>query len=425
MNPVLLKPGSDRRSHVVLLGRPHGELVAGEFATGRRHLAETAFAAFAHLRTRYDVVVCEGTGSPTEINLRGGDYVNMGLARRAGMPVLVVADIDRGGAFAAMYGTLALLDAADQALLAGWIVNKFRGDPALLAPGLDQIAAVTGRPVLGVLPWLTDVWLDSEDALAVAGWTGRNTGTLSVAVVRFPRLSNATDVDALAIEPGVAVTVTADPDTVAAADVAVLPGTRATVADLGWARSRGIVDAVRARAVAGRPVLGICGGYQMLAERIDDQVESRAGVVEGIGLLPVAVTFGPDKHLGRPTGSWRGHRVEAYEIHHGVATTTDPTLEPFLDGWRRGALWGTTWHGAFENDGFRRAWLAAVAEQAGVGWAPDPSATGFAAHRTAMLDRLADAVAEHLHTEALLRLIEHGPPPGLRFIPPGASWEIA
>ena len=426
MNPVLLKPGTDRRSHVVLLGQPHGELAAGQFATGRRQLAEVAFAALADLRSRYDVVVCEGAGSPAEINLRDGDYVNMGLARRAGLPVVVVGDIDRGGVFAAMFGTLALLDAADQNMLAGWIVNKFRGDPALLAPAVDMITQVTGRPVLGVLPWLSDVWLDSEDALAVAGWSGNRRGagaTLRVAVVRFPRLSNATDVDAFACEPGVAVTVTTDADVVATADLAILPGTRATVADLEWARQRGITEAVRSRVAGRRPVLGVCGGYQMLAERIDDPVESRRGQVTGLGLLPLVVTFDADKHLGRPAGTWAGHRVEAYEIHHGVARPRDGAadgLEPFLDGWRRDTLWGTTWHGAFENDAFRRAWLTVVAAQAGVAWSPMAGTPGFAAHRTAMLDRLADAVEEHLDTTTLLRLIEQGPPVGLPFVPPGA-----
>jgi adenosylcobyric acid synthase len=244
-----------------------------------------------------------------------------------------------------------------------------------------------------------------------------------MAIVRFPRLSNATDVDAFATEPGVAVTVTADPDVVAAADVAVLPGTRATVADLAWARERGIADAVRARAARGRPVLGICGGYQMLAENIDDPVESRAGEVAGLGLLPLTVAFGPDKHLGRPTGSWAGHPVTAYEIHHGVTRprgTPPADLEPFLDGWHRAAVWGTTWHGAFENDDFRRAWLTTVAAQAGVDWRPAPGAPGFGAHRAAMLDRLADAIDEHLDTATLLRLVEGGPPPNLPFIPPGA-----
>ncbi|AIJ25539.1 cobyric acid synthase [Amycolatopsis methanolica] len=414
MNPVLLKPGSDRRSHVIALGKPFGTLEAGEFATGRRELARIAFEAFDELRTRFDVVVCEGAGSPAEINLRQGDYVNMGLARRFGLPVVVVGDIDRGGVLAAMYGTVALLEPADQALLAGWVVNKFRGDEALLRPGLDRIAELTHRPVLGVLPWLDGVWIDSEDALAAAGWRHEQqaTGGLRVAVVRFPRASNATDVDALAAEPGVTVTLTADPDTVRAADLVVLPGTRATVGDLRWLRERGLEPALTARAAAGRPVLGICGGYQMLAETIVDDVESGAGTVPGLGLLPTRVSFSVEKVLGRPVARWRGHAVAAYEIHHGSATPTGEA-EPFLDGWRRGAVWGTTWHGTLDNDGFRRAWLTEAAAQAGVSWSPTADAPGFATLRESMLDRLADAVEERLDTDALLRLIERGAPEGL------------
>jgi adenosylcobyric acid synthase len=425
MNPVLLKPGSDRRSHVIAMGRPYGVLEAGEYATGRAGLAELAFDVLDDLRARYDLVVCEGAGSPAEINLRSGDYVNMGLARRFGLPVLVVGDIDRGGVMAAMFGTLALLDAQDQALLAGWVVNKFRGDVGLLRPGLDTLQKLTGRPVLGVLPWLDGVWIDSEDALAAAGWTrgsqARVAGSLRVAVVRFPRASNATDVDALAAEPGVSVTLTADPDTVAASDLVVLPGTRATVDDLRWLRERGLADAVLARAGAGRPVLGICGGYQMLAGSIMDELESGAGLVDGLGLLPTRVRFAREKVLGSPVGSWRGHLVSAYEIHHGSAEVDAGSgAEPFLDGWRSGAVWGTTWHGAFDNDGFRRAWLTEVARQAGLRWAPAASAPGFAALRERMLDGLADAIGEHLDTEVLLRLAEHGAPAGLPFVPPGA-----
>ncbi|MEV7097988.1 cobyric acid synthase [Amycolatopsis sp. NPDC051045] len=420
MNPVLLKPGSDRRSHVVALGKPFGTLEAGEYATGRAGLAEIAFGAFQDLSARYDVVVCEGAGSPAEINLRGGDYVNMGLARRFGLPVLVVGDIDRGGVLAAMFGTLALLSAEDQALVAGWVVNKFRGDVGLLRPGLDSLEKVTGRPVLGVLPWLDRVWIDSEDALAAAGWRreAHHRG-LTVAVVRFPRASNATDVDALAAEPGVTVTLTADPDVVAAADVVVLPGSRATVGDLAWLRDRGLDTAVAARAAAGRPVLGICGGYQMLAESIVDEFESGAGRVAGLGLLPARVTFAAEKVLARPSGTWRGHRVDAYEIHHGTVTTTTPA-ESFLDGLRTGAVWGTMWHGAFENDAFRRAWLTEAAAQAGAAWTPAPDAPGFGELREEMLDKLADAVGEHLDTGVLRTLLERGAPPDLPFVPPGA-----
>ncbi len=413
MNPVLLKPGSDRRSHVVALGKPFGTLEAGEYATGRAGLAEIAFDTFSSLRRRFDVVLCEGAGSPAEINLRAGDYVNMGLARRFGLPVVVVGDIDRGGVMAAMFGTLALLSAEDQALVSGWLVNKFRGDVGLLRPGLETLEKLTGREVFGVLPWLDQVWIDSEDALAAAGW-GATGGSLRVAVVRFPRASNATDVDALAAEPGVSVALTADPDTVLSADVVILPGSRATVDDLEWLRSRGLAAAVLARAEAGRPVLGICGGYQMLAAEIEDDVESGAGLVPGLGLLPTRVSFSADKVLARPTGAWRGQPVEAYEIHHGAVTATGPA-ESFLDGYRQGTVWGTMWHGAFENDGFRRAWLGEVAD-----WSPAAGAQGFGALRESMLDRLADAVEDHVDTVGLQRLIETGCHVDLPFVPPGA-----
>jgi len=416
MNPVLLKPGSDLRSHVVLMGRSWGELEAGEWATGRKVLAQGAFEAFRDLSTRFDVVIAEGAGSPAEVNLREGDFVNMGLAQAVDLPVVVVGDIDRGGVLAAMYGTLALLEEADQARIRGWIVNKFRGDLSLLEPGLRMLEERTSRPVLGTLPFLYDVWLDGEDALAISGWSGADSAeaaggpaagsTLSVAVVRFPGVSNATDIDALAAEPGVDVRVTADPDVVARADLVVLPGSRATVADLEWMRSRGLGAAVLSRAESGRPVLGICGGYQMLAEAIDDPegVESgSAHTTSGLGMLPIRVRFEADKHLGRPDGQWRGNEVTAYEIHHGVSTRTSggPQTEPFLDGWRSGSVWGTTWHGTFENDGFRRAFLTEVASQAGVRWRADPGAPGFAARRELMLDRLADAIDEHLDTSAL------------------------
>jgi adenosylcobyric acid synthase len=420
MNPVLLKPGSDLRSHVVLMGRSWGELEAGEWATGRKMLAQRAFEAFRDLSSRFDVVIAEGAGSPAEINLREGDFVNMGLAQAVDLPVVVVGDIDRGGVLAAMYGTLALLDEADQARIRGWIVNKFRGDLSLLEPGLRMLEERTARPVLGTLPFLYDVWLDGEDALAISGWSGADSAgtpaesaassTLSVAVVRFPRVSNATDIDALAAEPGVDVRVTADPDAVRRADLVVLPGTRSTVADLEWMRGRGLGEAVLSRVAAGRPVLGICGGYQMLAEDIDDPdgVESgSAKTVAGLGMLPIRVRFEVDKHLGRPSGQWRGNAVTAYEIHHGVASPAPDGLEaePFLDGWRSGPVWGTTWHGTFENDGFRRAFLTEVASQAGVRWRADPGAPGFAARRELMLDRLADAVDQHLDTVALAAIV--------------------
>lgn len=403
-NPVLLKPGSDRRAFVVVRGKPAGQLVAGEYATGRRHLAEAAFAAFEELSASVDLIVAEGAGSPAEVNLRSGDYVNLGLAQRFSLPALIVADIDRGGALAALFGTWGLVDDADRALLSAYVINKFRGDESVLTPGLDVVTERTGMPCAGVLPWLEDVWLDSEDALSIGRWrpsSDTSGDRLSVAVVRFPRTSNATDVDALAAEPGVDVRVTTDPDVCREADLLVLPGSRATVSDLEWLRSTGLAEVVTWRASRGRPVLGICGGYEMLAEWIDDPVEGELkGRVAGLALLPTTVTFLPEKVLARPTGEWRGHAVEGYEIHHGVVSDD----RAFPGGTASGAVWGTIWHGTLECDDFRRAWLSEAAAAADSSWRADPAALGFAERRESMIDALADAVDEHLDHESLLEL---------------------
>jgi adenosylcobyric acid synthase len=405
MNPVLLKPGSDRRSQVVVLGHPEAEADALGYREHAPRLRQVAEAALGRLRAQYDVVICEGAGSPAEINLRATDVANMGLARAAGLPVIVVGDIDRGGVFAAMYGTLALLDREDQALISGFVINKFRGAPELLDSGLTMLRRLTGRPVLGVLPWREGLGMDAEDSLALASQlphTEGAHGTLRVAVVRLPRISNFTDMDALAAEPGVLVRFVTSPAEVADADLVVLPGSRATVADLAWLRGRGLADAVLDRVTAGRPVLGICAGYQMLAREIDDPVESGKGLVHGLGVLPVRVRFERDKTLTRPSST-------AYETRHGVAEVTDPAAEPFAGGCQVGAVWGTSWHGALENDEFRRAFLTQVAAAAGREFTPAPD-TDFAAIREARLDALGDLVADNLDTSALETLITGGPP---------------
>jgi adenosylcobyric acid synthase len=405
MNPVLLKPGSDRRAHVVVRGRPAGNLEAGEYATGRAHLAEAAYTAYAELADRFEMIICEGAGSAAEINLREGDYVNAGLARRFGLPMVVVGDIDRGGVFAALYGTYALLAVADQQLISSFVINKFRGDPDVLAPGLDELTRRTQIPVAGVLPWLDGIWLDGEDTLQVETW-GRSvsdarTGGLTVAVVRLPRVSNLTDVDAIAAEPGVDVRVTADPALLAGADLVVLPGSRSTVADLAWLREQRLDQMLLDRARRGAAVLGICGGYQMLGSAITDGLESGHGLSRGLGLLPISVVFEQNKNLGRPSGAWRGHPVLGYEIHHGMADLED-AAEPFLDGCRAGSVWGTMWHGTLENDAFRRAWLAEIAAGAGSAWRPHADTPGYQARREAMIDTLADALETHLDLELLL-----------------------
>ncbi|MGH4012643.1 MAG: cobyric acid synthase [Pseudonocardiaceae bacterium] len=430
LNPVLLKPGSDRSAQVVVLGQANGTVSAKSYRDRKAELLDVAVGALAQLRAEYDVVVCEGAGSPTEINLRGSDIANMGLARAAGLPVLVVGDIDRGGVLAHLFGTLALLDSADQALVAGFVINKFRGDPDLLAPGLAQLRALTGRRSYGVLPFSDALWLDAEDSLAHAadGVVGRaaaplGTQWLRVAAVRLPRISNGTDVDALACEPGVAVRYVTEPSRLADADLVVLPGSKSTVADLDWLRRTGLATALAAHAAGGGVVFGICGGYQMLGRRIIDDIESGGGEVAGLGLLDLDVVFDPVKHLGRAAGTALGEPVTGYEIHHGrVVHRVEPPLIVGADeGSDGGQVLGTHWHGLFENDGFRRALLRRVACLAGrPGFRPAPGIS-FAAVRAAQLDLLGDLVLQHLDTAALVDLIERGAPPGLPSIPPGAQ----
>ncbi|MFJ4919057.1 cobyric acid synthase [Streptomyces sp. NPDC088725] len=435
MNPVLLKPGSDRSSQVVLMGRPVGELSAKGYHGGRQEaLLGPVLECLETLRGTYDAVICEGAGSPAEINLRRTDIVNMGIARAARLPVVVVGDIDRGGVFASFFGTTALLSPEDQALIAGYLVNKFRGDVSLLEPGLEMLRGLTGRGTFGVLPFRHGLGIDEEDGLrvslrgavresAVSAPFGED--VLRVAVCAVPLMSNFTDVDALAAEPGVVVRFVDRAEELADADLVVVPGTRGTVRALAWLRERGLADALARRAAEGRPVLGICGGYQVLGEHIDDEVESRAGAVAALGLLPVRVRFAREKTLSRPVGVALGEPVEGYEIHHGVADVrggapfvTDERGQA-LDGCRVDAVWGTHWHGALESDGFRRRFLAEVARAAGRRFVPAPD-TSFGALREEQLDLLGDLIEEHADTDALWRLIEEGAPGELPFIPPGA-----
>ena len=427
MNPVLLKPGSDTHSQVIVLGRPWREVDALGYQPLKAQLREVVLDSLATLRSRYDVVVCEGAGSPAEINLRRDDLANMGLARAAGLPVLLVGDIDRGGVFASLFGTLALLGADDQRHVAGFVINKFRGDQRLLAPGLEQLAALTGRPFLGVLGWRRGLWLDAEDSLDLEGerWTAGDPleEVLRVSVVRLPRMSNYTDVDALACEPGVLVRLAGRAEELADADLVVLPGTRATVRDLDWLRDRGLAEALRRRAAAQRPIVGICGGYQMLGHAIVDDVESGRGPVPGLGLLPATTTFAAAKSLRRPRGTASGVPVAGYEIHHGrtVVAGGEPLVvdeDGAPEGCVAGAVTGTSWHGLFENDDFRRRFLADVAARAGRDWRP--GAVSFAEVRAARLDALGDLVTEGMDTDAVLRLLAGGVPDGLPFVPPGA-----
>ena len=414
-NPILLKPGSDRTSQLVIKGQAAEWVSAKSYLQHRDGLASIVLDELTCLRAEFDAVICEGAGSPAEINLRATDLANMGLARAANLPVVLVGDIDRGGLLAHLFGTVAVLEPDDQALIAGFIVNKFRGDPALLEPGLRQLNDMTGRPTYGVLPYADELWLDAEDSLSVVAH--RVIGTpapprgdqwLRVAAVRLPRISNSTDVEALACEPGVLVRWVADPAGLTDTDVIVIPGSKATVSDLSWLRDHGLAEAIIAHARAGKPVLGICGGFQMLCSRLDDPVESGTAGLPGLGLLDVDIAFHPDKTLRR----WQ-QPLAGYEIHHGrVARCAEQSwfaagADP--QGVVRGAVFGTHWHGLLDNDDFRRAWLDRVADAAG--------RSGFvvadvnvAARRDAQLDLAANLLAANLDIDGVLSLLD-GPPP--------------
>ncbi len=409
-NPVLLKPGSDRTSQLVVRGQVAGTMAAGDYFTRRTQLAEIVNDELRSLRSEFDVVICEGAGSPAEINLRATDLSNMGLARAADLPVVVVGDIDRGGLLAHLFGTVAVLSPEDQRLVSGFLVNKFRGDPGLLAPGLDQLRGLTGRPTYGVVPYLDELWMDTEDSLSVQA--GRTLGApvpalgrdgLRVGAIRLPRISNSTDVEALACEPGVEVHWITEPTELADVDVVVLPGSKATVSDLDWLRARGLADAVTAHAAAGGPVLGVCGGFQMLCRSIDDPVESKAGTVNGLGLLAADIVFAQQKTLRH----WE-FPLTGYEIHHGQVVG-GAEADWLGVGIRRGQVYGTHWHGLLDNDELRRAWLAEVAEAAGRTGFVVATDVSVPARRDAQLDAMADALQAHVDIDAMLALLAGAP----------------
>ncbi|GAA5056221.1 cobyric acid synthase [Nocardia callitridis] len=442
-NPILLKPGSDRRSQLVVRGEAIGTVGARDYFQHRQRLRALVADELAALRAEFDVVICEGAGSPAEINLRATDLANMGLARASGLPVLVVGDIDRGGVLAHLFGTVAIMEPEDQRLISGFVVNKFRGDVALLRPGLDRLTELTGRPTLGVIPFAEELWLDAEDSLATVadaavGRSGPPRGSewLSVAAIRLPRVSNSTDVEALACEPGVSVRWVTDPSRLTGADLVVIPGSKSTVDDLAWLRRKGFAAALRTRAVHGGPILGICGGYQMLGTRIHDTVESAAGTVDGLGLLDLEIEFAEPKVLrhsvattrtaaGAPSRTEGPITAHGYEIHHGrVRASGDPhwlDVEGQHEGSVRGAVWGTHLHGVLESDAFRRDWLATVAAAAGRTGFVVAEDVSVADVRGAQLDLMADLVEYHLDVDGIERLLAAGAPADLPILTTGVS----
>ena len=385
MNPVLIKPSSDTRAQVVVNGRPLADLDAGSYLELKRKLLPEVVAAFERLQSEYMVIV-EGAGSPAEVNLRADDIANMGFAQAVDCPVLLVADIDRGGALAHVVGTLACLSASEGDRIAGIVINRFRGERKLLEPGLEWLARETGKPVLGVLPYLHGLMLDAEDALPE-----RKTGTdhdFRIVVPVVPRISNHTDFDALRLHPGVELRWVGPGEALPAADLVILPGSKNVRADLEFLRQQGWDEAILRHLRYGGRVIGICGGMQMLGTSIHDPqgVEGPAGSSRGLGLLELETTLEREKQLRNVQGTVLGAAYSGYEIHMGVSHGAALSVD--------GRVLGSYVHGLFDT----AAACAALLQWAGMSQA---RGVDLAALREASLERLAACVEENLDVSKL------------------------
>ena len=359
MNPVLLKPNTDIGAQVIVHGRAIGNMDASRYHEFKPQLLDSVLASFGRLKAAYEYVVVEGAGSPAEINLRDRDIANMGFAEAADCPVLLIADIDRGGVFAHLVGTLELLSAAERKRVKGFVINRFRGDIALLQAGLDWLEQRTGIPVLGVLPYLHDLHLEAEDGLGKLVFPARSENKLRVIVPLLPRISNHTDFDALRLHPEISLHFIKSGEAISAADLIVLPGSKSVATDLAWLRANGWVDAIQRHLRYGGKLIGICGGFQMLGNKLHDPlgIEGEAGSCSGLNLLEMETELKPVKQLKRVSGTLTlaDAPVTGYEIHAGVSSgpaLNHPAMH--LDGCSDGALsydgqiLGTYLHGLFD-----------------------------------------------------------------------------
>ena len=417
MNPILLKPCSDTGSQVILNGEVRGQMPAAQYFRYKKQLIPDILSAYHSLASEYDVVVIEGAGSPAEINLKENDIVNMGLAKLVNAPVLLTGDIDRGGVFAQLYGTVALLEQSERERTKGLIINKFRGDVEILRPGLAMLEEKTGLPVLGVVPYLR-VDVDDEDSLAPSLERTAAHKPLDVAVVRLPRISNFTDFAPLEAHPLIGVRYVHRADELGRPDLLILPGTKSTMSDLLWLRQSGLETAILRLAESGTPILGICGGYQMLGRTLQDPTgtEGGPGSLRGMELLPIHTVFDPQKTRTRVQGAVQsgilsGARVDAYEIHIGQTTVDGPAFcrldsgQP--DGCVSGMVSGTYLHGLFDTGEATEALAKALCQQKGLNYT-----AAAPLERTAYLngqyDILADGVRAALDMDAIYRILETG-----------------
>ncbi|MBT7072946.1 MAG: cobyric acid synthase [Anaerolineae bacterium] len=424
MNPVLIKPEADARSQVVVMGKAWKTLDAREYYPQKDFLWQQATAALDRLREEYDLVIVEGAGSAAELNLKKGDIVNMAIARYANAPVLLAGDIDRGGIFAQLIGTIWLLEPEERALVKGLLVNKFRGDISLFEDGVQILEKKSHTPVLGVLPYLHDLFIPEEDAVALENPFDTPVALpdeIEIAVIHLPRIANFDDFDPLAAEDGIRIRYVDSTEQLGQPAAIIIPGTKSTLEDLAWLRSVGLDAAIQHLAANGMPVVGICGGYQMLGETIHDpeHVESRQDSALGLNLLPIKTIFAGEKATHQANAQikngsgWftnlEGEKVSGYEIHMGRTQSQSPWLEvnersgesvQVLDGASSddGRIWGCYVHGLFANENLRRAWLRSL------GWSENKTKENenpFAESLT----RLADTLEVTLDMDLLEKII--------------------
>lgn len=418
MNPVLLKPSSETGSQVIVLGKPVGHMSVREYHRYQPEVWPVAAAALDRLLAANDVVVAEGAGSPAEINLRHRDIANMRVALHAQCPVLIVGDIDRGGVFASLVGTMELLAPEERDLVKGFVINKFRGDASLLDSGIEFLRSRTGVETLGVVPFLKGWKGEEEDSLGLPDNSAGGPKDLTIGVIRLPFLSNYTDFDALAREPDVAVRYVTSPRELDGCDACIVPGTKSTLADLAWVRSTGLAERILEEAACGLDIVGICGGYQMLGESIRDPLGVEAGrgsAEEGLGLLRVDTEFSAEKRTVRVEGLAAGAlgvsgAVRGYEIHMGLSARSEGVAHAFqvrdgqgvehLDGAVNGRVFGTYLHGVFDVREFRRAWLDRIRVDKGL----EPLA-GWGGSEADDLDVLADHFERHLNLDRLAAIL--------------------
>ena len=414
MNPVLLKPQSETGAQIVVQGRVEGNAKAADYHALKPELMPRVLESFERLAAEADLVLVEGAGSPAEVNIREGDIANMGFALEAGVPVILVADIDRGGVLASLVGTHMLIEAQERALLRGYLVNKFRGDKALFTPAVGIVARRTGMICHGVIPWFAGAAaLPAEDAVALDRRPGRADGAILIAVPRLSRIANFDDLDPLAAEADVAIDIVESGRPIPAeADLVLLPGSKSTIPDLAGLREQGWDIDIKAHLRRGKPVIGLCAGYQMLGARLDDPegTEGPPGAVEGLGLLDIETVLTGDKRLVEAEGREiaTGEPVRGYEMH--IGKTSGPGLaRPMLEiaGHPDGAVspdglvMGCYLHGLFAADDFRRAFLSRLREGR-------PQAEAYETKVEATLDALAKHLEANCDLDALLAIAERG-----------------